>query len=47
MNKLIRKKGGGKTFLEWWKNSRNRKKVYDSDKSDAEYFKRLKEHEKQ
>lgn len=32
--------GGGKSFLKWWENPKNRKKVYDSDKADAEYFKK-------
>ena len=45
MNKRII--GGGKTFLDWWKNPRNRNKVYDSDKSDAEFFKKLKENNKE
>lgn len=37
MSKTIKKtKGGGKTFLQWWKNPQNRQKVYDSDKQDAE-----------
>ncbi len=27
--------GGGKSFLSWWANPKNRKKVYDSDKADA------------
>lgn len=42
MNKRI-SRGGGKSFLEWWKNPKNRKKVYESDKADAEY---LREQEK-
>ena len=37
MNKTIKKpKGGGKSFLQWWKSPRNRQKVYDSDRQDAE-----------
>ena len=38
MNKRI-KSGGGKSFIEWWRNPRNRRKVYESDKADAEELK--------
>ena len=38
--------GGGKSFLEWWRNPRNRKKVYDSDKADAEELRKIRETEK-
>lgn len=35
--------GGGKSFLSWWANPKNRKKVYDSDKADAEELRKQKE----
>ncbi len=32
--------GGGKSFLSWWNNPKNRQKVYDSDRADAEELKK-------
>lgn len=43
MNKRVI--GGGKSFLSWWANPKNRKKVYDSDKADAEELRKLTEKE--
>lgn len=37
--------GEGKSFLSWWANPKNRKKVYDSDKADAEELRKLTEKE--
>lgn len=36
---------GGKSFLSWWANPKNRKKVYDSDREDAEELRKLTENE--
>lgn len=47
MNKHISKMGGGKTFHSWWANPKNRQKVYDSDKADAEELRKLTEKEAQ
>lgn len=46
MNKRV-KTGGGKNFLSWWNNPKNRQKVYDSDKADAEELRKQEEQEKQ
>lgn len=46
MSKHVTKSGGGKSFLKWWANPRNRQKVYDSDKADAEELRKLKEKNK-
>lgn len=45
MNKELSKIRGGKSFLQWWKNPRNRQKVYDSDKQDAEDLRKETEQE--
>lgn len=41
MNKHVSKIGGGKSFHSWWANPKNRQKVYDSDKADAEELRKL------
>lgn len=46
MSKKI-KIGGGKSFLSWWANPKNRKKVYDSDRADAEELRKQAEEEEQ
>lgn len=43
MNEEINKPGGGKSFIQWWANPKNRQKVYDSDKADAEELRKLNE----
>lgn len=37
---------GGGSFHKWWKDPKNRQKVYESDKEDAAYLQRLKEDDK-
>ncbi|MBD5352313.1 MAG: hypothetical protein HDR86_05735 [Bacteroides sp.] len=46
MTKTI-KPGGGKSFHSWWANPKNRQKVYDSDKADAEELKKPEESHEQ
>lgn len=41
MRKLTNR--GGKSFIQWWANPKNRQKVYDSDKADAEELRKLNE----
>lgn len=36
---------GGKNFITWWNNPKNRQKVFDSDKADAEDLKKMTEME--
>ena len=40
MNKYIKNRGG-KSFLQWWANPKNRQKVFDSDRADAEELRKL------
>lgn len=45
MKQVFTKRGGGKSFLKWWAKPKNRQKVYDSDKADAEELRKITEKE--